>query len=107
VELWEFSGAKTLHAKSVVVDGKITLIGSYNLDPRSRNLNTEVAVAVEDAEIAAITAESMERNLESAWRIGRDGKPEGQNKNYPEASLSRRFRVGLYKLLLPLTRRQL
>jgi phosphatidylserine/phosphatidylglycerophosphate/cardiolipin synthase-like enzyme len=90
-----------------VVDGKIAIIGSYNLDPRSRALNTEVAVAIEDAEIAAITAESMERNLENAWLIAPDGRPEGHKKKYPEASLSRRFRVGLYKLFLPLIRRQL
>ncbi len=107
VELWELAGSKTLHAKSAVVDGKIAIIGSYNLDPRSRTLNTEVAVAIEDAEIATITAESMERNLENAWLITPKGRPEGHKKKYPGASLSRRFRVGLYKLFLPLIRRQL
>jgi phosphatidylserine/phosphatidylglycerophosphate/cardiolipin synthase-like enzyme len=30
-----------LHAKSMVIDGKITVIGTFNLDPRSANLNTE------------------------------------------------------------------
>ena len=35
-----------LHAKSMVVDGKIAYIGTYNFDPRSENLNTEVGVIV-------------------------------------------------------------
>ncbi len=30
-----------LHAKSMVVDKNITVIGTFNLDPRSANLNTE------------------------------------------------------------------
>jgi phosphatidylserine/phosphatidylglycerophosphate/cardiolipin synthase-like enzyme len=37
-----------LHAKSLVIDSKIACVGSYNLDPRSANLNTEVALVVED-----------------------------------------------------------
>jgi len=43
------SSGATLHAKAVVVDRKFTLIGSMNLDPRSRLSNTEVAVLVESA----------------------------------------------------------
>ena len=35
-----------LHAKSMVIDGATTYIGTYNLDPRSENLNTEVGVIV-------------------------------------------------------------
>ena len=30
-----------LHAKSMIIDNKITVIGTFNLDPRSANLNTE------------------------------------------------------------------
>jgi putative cardiolipin synthase len=41
------SSGASLHAKAVVVDRKIVLIGSMNLDPRSRLSNTEVAVLAE------------------------------------------------------------
>jgi putative cardiolipin synthase len=37
-----------LHAKSMVIDGKIVYSGTFNLDPRSENLNTEVGVIVRD-----------------------------------------------------------
>ena len=30
-----------LHAKSMVIDDDITVIGTFNVDPRSANLNTE------------------------------------------------------------------
>jgi len=41
------SSGASLHAKAVVVDRKFVLIGSMNLDPRSRLSNTEVAVLAE------------------------------------------------------------
>jgi len=43
------SSGASLHAKAVVVDGKSVLIGSMNLDPRSRRSNTEIAVLIESA----------------------------------------------------------
>jgi cardiolipin synthase C len=33
-----------LHSKRAVIDGRTTLIGTYNIDPRSANLNSEVMV---------------------------------------------------------------
>ena len=42
----------SLHAKAVVVDRQYALVGSMNLDPRSRRHNTEVAVLVENGELA-------------------------------------------------------
>lgn len=36
------------HAKFMIVDRKIVFIGSYNLDPRSRNINSEVGIVFED-----------------------------------------------------------
>ncbi|WP_413896831.1 phospholipase D-like domain-containing protein [Rhodoferax sp.] len=38
------SSGVSLHAKAILLDGKSVLIGSMNLDPRSRLSNTEVAV---------------------------------------------------------------
>ena len=46
------SSGASLHAKAVVVDGKSVLIGSMNLDPRSRQSNTEIAVQIESAVLA-------------------------------------------------------
>jgi putative cardiolipin synthase len=43
------SSGASLHAKAVVVDRKTVLIGSMNLDPRSRLSNTEVALLAESA----------------------------------------------------------
>jgi putative cardiolipin synthase len=53
------SSGASLHAKAVVVDRKWVLLGSMNLDPRSRLSNTEVAVSVESATLGALAPEEM------------------------------------------------
>jgi putative cardiolipin synthase len=41
-----------LHAKAMVIDGRISLIGSHNFDPRSEGLNSENGVIVRDVAFA-------------------------------------------------------
>jgi putative cardiolipin synthase len=54
-EFVDASGAKaTLHTKAFVVDDTEVFIGSFNFDPRSANLNTELGVIIRDPELAAL-----------------------------------------------------
>lgn len=68
-----------LHAKSLVVDDRIAFVGSYNLDPRSENLNTEVGLLVEDQSFAQALRAEIERDMraENSWVIGRRSMPLG------------------------------
>ena len=43
----------SLHTKALVVDGQRGFVGSFNLDPRSVQLNTEMGVLFSDAALAA------------------------------------------------------
>jgi putative cardiolipin synthase len=58
-----------LHAKSMVVDGRIACIGTFNFDPRSENLNTEVGVIVHHAGLAQRLQALMEADMrpENSW----------------------------------------
>ncbi len=60
-----------LHSKVLVFDGQTSWIGSFNLDPRSHDLNTEVAVVVDSAELSAKLAESIneDRLPTRSWRV--------------------------------------
>ncbi|MDX1566000.1 MAG: phospholipase D-like domain-containing protein, partial [Phycisphaeraceae bacterium] len=49
--------------KSMVVDHRIALIGSYNLDPRSGNLTTEIGVLIEDSKLARLLAADIRRDM--------------------------------------------
>jgi putative cardiolipin synthase len=49
------SGAKaTLHTKAFIVDDKEVFIGSFNFDPRSADINTELGVIIRDPELALV-----------------------------------------------------
>jgi len=62
-----------IHAKAFVVDERLAYIGSYNLDPRSENLNTEVGLLIEDPEIVAQVRQCIlgRTRPENAWVIAR------------------------------------
>lgn len=67
----EFTPTFGLHAKSMVIDDKITVIGTFNLDPRSANLNTE-CVTIIDSEIVAknvLNGFNKEFEPENSWKV--------------------------------------
>ncbi len=67
-EIWEWSGIM-LHAKTAVVDGVVSLIGSSNLDPLSLHRNYELNVVIGDARTGASMHELFEHDLEGARRV--------------------------------------
>ena len=58
-----------LHAKSMVIDQEIAVIGTFNLDPRSANLNTECIAVIYDSKIAGNLYNAMQEDIkpENAW----------------------------------------
>ena len=60
-----------LHAKSIVIDQTIAMVGSHNFDPRSDHYNTEAGVIVYDARFADQLRQSILRDTqpENAWVI--------------------------------------
>ena len=66
------------HAKSMVIDDYITVIGTFNLDPRSANLNTECLAIIKDSIIAKQVLAGMEEEFkpENAWEISKDFNPD-------------------------------
>ncbi|MFP6886878.1 MAG: phospholipase D family protein, partial [Opitutales bacterium] len=53
----------SMHAKSMVIDDEIAFVGSFNLDPRSVEYNTEVGLIVRDAAFARKLRERIERDI--------------------------------------------
>jgi phosphatidylserine/phosphatidylglycerophosphate/cardiolipin synthase-like enzyme len=61
----------SLHAKSLVVDGAIAMVGSHNFDPRSDNYNTESGVIIDDRAFAQQVRGSIMRDAapRNAWLV--------------------------------------
>lgn len=72
-----------MHAKSMVVDGDITVIGTFNLDPRSANLNTECFAVIYSKQVAEGVIKGMEEEYkpENSWHTTLSFNPDSEVKN--------------------------
>ena len=67
------SSGASLHAKTFAVDGARIFIGSFNFDPRSTMLNTEMGLLIDSARLAGGVHAEFDRNLDGmAWRVERN-----------------------------------
>ncbi len=89
-KLWRArsQSSTSLHAKTFAIDDHQVFIGSYNVDPRSANINTEMGVIINDDELARQLHEALDDDLlnqayevkileggELQWHTIVDGKP--------------------------------
>jgi len=100
-----------LHAKAFVFDRRSVFLGSANLDPRSRTLNTEVGLVVESPELAAQIVDRFDRfaNAENSYRVTVNGSSltwsaqvDGRLAQWheePDTTLEQRLKVDMLSLL--------
>ena len=76
-----------LHAKSMVIDGNVTVIGTFNLDPRSANLNTECISIIHSNDIARGVLNGMneEFNPENSWETTMKFNPDSEVSRFKRA----------------------
>jgi cardiolipin synthase C len=63
----------SIHAKSIVIDKRTSIIGSHNFDPRGIAINTETSLIVRDEAFANELSDSIKLTLQSqnSWVIGK------------------------------------
>jgi putative cardiolipin synthase len=97
-----------LHGKVVVLDRRDVFIGSFNLDPRSKNLNTEMGLLVHSDVLAGRLADHVSRAMapDNAWRLGLDENgrlgwesSDGTISRQPAQSFWQRFQSGFFGVL--------
>jgi putative cardiolipin synthase len=101
-----------LHAKSFVVDRRYVFIGSLNMDQRSKLLNTEMGLIVDNAELGAAVARWFEgaTTPAAAYQVGLDddgalrwiSEEDGErviHTREPEGGVGRRAGAALSRLL--------
>jgi putative cardiolipin synthase len=102
----------SLHAKTFAIDRSRIFVGSFNLDPRSARLNTEVGVVLESPTLATQLSEAFDRSIPNRAyevRLTADGQGvewieqsaagEVRHSSTPGASASRMFFVNLLRIL--------
>lgn len=64
------SSGSHLHAKTFAVDGTRVFVGSFNFDPRSVTLNTEMGLLIESTKMAETMHAAFDEGLSNlAWRV--------------------------------------
>ena len=83
-----------LHAKTMVVDSKTVYIGTFNFDPRSENLNTEVGAIIHDEALARAVEASIETDMApgNSWNAAKDDPDQ-------HVSLAKRSKARLYQMM--------
>ncbi|MFP7674493.1 phospholipase D family protein [Marivita sp. S0852] len=71
------SSGSNLHAKTFAVDGARIFVGSFNFDPRSATLNTEMGLIIHSERMATALHRAFDQGLgDLAWRVLlQDGHP--------------------------------
>jgi len=101
----------TLHSKVFVIDRRSTFIGSFNWDPRSININTELGIIIqsrilagtimdrlEQGEVANAYQVVLDKNGNLRW-IDRSGGGETIINKEPDTSWGKRTLANLSRLL--------
>jgi putative cardiolipin synthase len=93
---FRFTTKLAVHAKSMVIDGEIAVVGSFNLDPRSANLNTEVLTVLHSVPLARTLKHKIETEMQgvNAWQTTLQDNPD------KKAPWGRRFRL-IWARLVP------
>ncbi len=110
---WLPSLAKSsLHAKTMVFDGEIMFVGSFNFDARSLFINNEIGLVFHDPEIAGAAAKHFEDNVnkvafevsfsreggrENMHWTGGQGGPDVVMEKEPYATTMQKLTVGVVK----------
>jgi len=83
-----------LHAKTIVVDGKIASVGTANIDVRSFRLNFEVNAFLYNEEIAQQLCEAFHHDITLSTQMTK--------KLYERRSIGIRFKESISRLLSPI-----
>jgi putative cardiolipin synthase len=100
----------TLHTKAIIIDGRYAFVGSLNLDPRSIEINAEMGLLIDSAELIEYTMPDPDERLSKlTYRVllNEDGDLEWHGKingvdvvetREPDTSAWLRFKAWVLKL---------
>lgn len=79
VNVYEFMGKHSCHTKAVVIDDRMSIVGSYNLDMRSTYQDTELMLAVDSPKLNQIIRKEIETDKTFSKTMTGGGYVYGEN----------------------------
>ncbi|WPU65998.1 phospholipase D-like domain-containing protein [Peredibacter starrii] len=103
IDVYELKPGQFLHAKTIVKDGSEVFVGSFNLDPRSQNINLENGVFVKDKKVADRVTEYNRKIRERLMvKVEREEWPKMTAKQKFIHCTKRSLRKAVSKAMFPL-----
>ncbi|OJF97019.1 phosphatidylserine/phosphatidylglycerophosphate/cardiolipin synthase family protein [Alkalibacterium sp. 20] len=92
-QFYHFQGEGYIHAKAYSIDSRLSLIGSFNFDPRSSFLSTENLVIIDSPELAT----ELEKSIKE---IAQDSVPYKKNGDHLVHGTAKKAHVPMYKKVI-------
>ena len=93
------------YTKAVLIDDRMSIVGSYNLDMRSTYLDTELMLAVDSTELNAIIRKEAEHDKTFSKTMENGKYTYGENYKTKELSTGKKlFYATLRQIIKPLRR---
>ena len=106
VKVYELMGEYSSHTKAVLLDDRMSLVGSYNFDMRSTYQDTELMLAVDCPELNSVIRKEAEQDKNSSRIMGEDGEYQyGEGYVPREMSIGKKLFYSVMRVLvIPLRR---
>lgn len=63
IEVYQYNGTETMHAKTMLIDDELAVVGSFNLDPRSAIDNSESMLLISQGDAVQQLKSSMDEDF--------------------------------------------
>lgn len=74
IDIYEFQSTDSIHGKAYILDEKISIVGSFNLDSRSRYISTETMLVIDSVEFTKSMKEESNEFLLQSLVVGPDNE---------------------------------
>jgi putative cardiolipin synthase len=72
LNIWEYQGPDSIHAKTFIFDDRLSAIGAFNMDSRSTFLNTESMVVIDSVEFTENLEKEMNQYFKKSLKVAKD-----------------------------------
>ena len=102
-KVFEYQGPGSTHGKSAIFDERISVVGTFNIDPRSSYINTESMLIIDSSEFAEELKEGIGVNFDTSLQVDTDYHYiEHPDTKAAVLSLPRKMMIRLLSIVTPL-----
>ncbi|MGD9663004.1 MAG: phospholipase D-like domain-containing protein, partial [Porticoccaceae bacterium] len=92
--LYEYQSSHSIHGKTMLVDDRMSIVGSLNMDDRSLYLDTEIMLAIDSVEFSAILTDAIQDIQQQCLMVDVE-----TNRYHPDPTVTE-LSVGIGKRLM-------